>query len=372
MKKLGLIVNPIAGLGGRVGLKGTDGPEVVRKALALGAVPEAPTRARRAMHRLLPLKEKLLVLTYPGTMGGDIAASLEFRVEIVGHPTGEETNPQDTMNAARAIIKRGADLLVFCGGDGTARDVYAAVGDRIPVVGVPAGVKMHSGVFSPTPEKAGETALRYLEGEISGTRLMEVMDIDEEAFRRGEVRARLFGYLQVPWAQGLIQGAKVGSSPSERYMQTAIAAGVVEEMEEDTLYLIGPGTTAKSVLAQLNLDGTLLGVDAVLNRKLVGEDLAEGEILELVAEYPTKVVLSPIGGQGHILGRGNQQLSPAVIRATGGKPSLIVVATPRKLASLQGRPLLVDTGDPALDEELSGYIPVITGYHQRAICRVTH
>jgi len=372
MKKLGLIVNPIAGLGGRVGLKGTDGPEIVQKALALGAVPEAPARARRALLRLSPLREKLPVLTYPGMMGGDIAASLGFRVELVGHPAGEATSSQDTRNAARAILECGADLLVFCGGDGTARDIYTAVKTRIPVVGVPAGVKMHSGVFSPTPEKAGEVALRFLDGEVSGTREVEVMDIDEGAFRRGEVRAQLFGYLRVPWARGLIQGAKVGSSPSERYMQTAIAVSVAEEMEEGILYLIGPGTTAKSVLARLGLGGTLLGVDAVLNGELVGEDLGEREILELAAKHSTKVVVSPIGGQGHILGRGNQQLSPAVISATGGKPSLIVVATPRKLASLRGRPLLVDTGDPTLDEELSGYIPVIIGYHQRAICRVTH
>lgn len=371
MKKLGLIINPIAGLGGRVGLKGTDGVEVVRRAQKLGAVPEAPARARRALERLLPLREEVVILTYPGNMGGAVAADLGFPVELLGKPEKAETTAEDTKKAAKEILKRGAELLLFCGGDGTARDIYSAVELEIPVLGIPAGVKMHSGVFAPTPERAGEVAQRFLKGEIRKTREVEVMDIDEAAFRRGQVQARLFGYLVTPWARGAVQGAKVGTSPSERHSQKAIAATLIEDLESGTLYLIGPGTTAKAILAELGLDGALLGVDALLNGKLIGKDLAEREVLKLVRNHPTRIVVSPIGGQGHILGRGNQQLSPAVIRAAGGKGSLIVVATPRKLASLGGRPLLVDTGDRGLDKELSGYIWVITGYRQRAVYRLS-
>ncbi|HAF70977.1 MAG: Uncharacterized protein XD60_0458 [Acetothermia bacterium 64_32] len=371
MKKLGLIINPIAGLGGRVGLKGTDGPEVVRRALELGAAPEGPARARRALERLLPLREKVVILTYPGNMGGAIAADLGFAVELVGKPEKVETTAEDTKKAAKEILKRGAELLLFCGGDGTARDVYAAVKTGLASLGIPAGVKMHSGVFAPTPERAGEVARRYLEREIRQTREVEVMDIDEAAFRRGQVKARLFGYLVTPWARGSVQGAKVGTSPSERHFQEAIAARVIEDLKRGTLYLIGPGTTAKAILAKLGLDGTLLGVDALLDGKLIGKDLAESDMLELVRNHPARIVLSPIGGQGHILGRGNQQLSPAVIRTANGKASLIVVATPGKLASLGGKPLLVDTGDPDLDKELSGYVQVLTGYRQRAVYRVS-
>ena len=370
MKKLGLIVNPIAGLGGRVGLKGTDGPEVVRRALELGAVPEAPARARRALEQLLPLRKELLVLTYPGTMGGEVARDLGFRVEFIGRPEGETPTAQDTRIAARKLLDLGVDLLLFCGGDGTARDIYTAVGTRIPALGAPAGVKMHSGVFAPTPERAGEIAHRYLEGETRQTADVEVMDIDENAFRRGEVRARLFGYLRVPKAGGGVQGAKVGTPPSERYVQQAIAAWMKEEMAPGVVYLIGPGTTTQAVLISLGLSGSLLGVDAVWNGKLVGADLAERELLQLARDKPVRIVVSPIGGQGHILGRGNQQLSPTLIRAAGGKAGLVVLATPGKLASLGGKPLLVDTGDPALDVELTGYVQVITGYRRKAIYRV--
>lgn len=370
MKKLGLIVNPIAGLGGRVGLKGTDGREVVRRALELGAVPESPGRARRALERLLPLRDELLVLTYPGVMGEGIARDLGFRVELVGKPVSETTTAEDTKKAAREIYKRSADLLLFCGGDGTARDIYAALGTELPSLGIPAGVKMHSGIFAPTPERAGEVARRFLLGEINRAREVEIMDIDEKAYRQGEVKARLFGYLSAPWSRGAIQGVKVGTPPSERYMQQAIATGVIEEFERGTLYLVGPGTTAKAILSILGLKGTLLGVDALIDGKLVGVDLGEKDMLRLVQDKPTKIVVSPIGGQGHILGRGNQQLSPAVILSAGGKSSLVVVATPGKLASLAGKPLLVDTGDPSLDVELSGYIRVMTGYKDRAICRV--
>lgn len=369
MRKLGLIVNPIAGLGGRVGLKGTDGPGIAERALALGAVPEAPDRAQRALHALSPLRDRLLVLTYAGAMGEQVARACGFRVELLGAPRGEETCPEDTRDAAQKAWEEGVELLLFCGGDGTARDICEAAGTGLVVVGIPAGVKMHSAVFATTPERAGEVARRYLEGEIGVVVEAEVMDIDEKAFRRGEVHAHLIGYLKAPRARTGLQGAKVATLPSERYVQQAIAARMAEDMKPGVLYLIGPGTTTKAVLEALGLTGTLLGVDAVQDGKLLGTDLSEGEILSLL-RGPTNVVVSPIGGQGHILGRGNQQLSPRVIRAAGGKQALVVLATPGKLATLRGRPLMVDTGDPALDEELVGYVAVITGYREQAIYSV--
>ncbi len=369
--RIGLIVNPIAGLGGRVGLKGTDGPAIVAQARRLGAVSEAPLRALRALKVLLPLRERCTVFTYPHPMGAREARSLGFRVVLAGHLEGEESTAEDTKAAARALQRQGVDVLLFSGGDGTARDIYEAVGMDIVVVGIPAGVKMHSGVFARTPEAAGELAVRYLEGKVVHTTEAEVMDIDEEAFRDGRVRARLYGYLVTPLDRQRIPGRKVATPPGEQMARQGIATYVIEQMKPDVLYLIGPGTTTRAIMEALGLPSTLLGVDAVRNRRLVGKDLREAEVLKQVraAGLAAWLVVSPIGGQGHILGRGNQPLSPRVIRLVG-RDHLIVVATPGKLASLHGRPLLVDTGDPAVDEELRGYVRVITGYKEEVVLRV--
>ena len=366
MCKFGLIVNPIAGLGGRVGLKGTDGPEVAERALSLGARPESPQRAVRALEQLKLMVADCLVLTYSNEMGESEARRCGFEVEVIGRPAGEKSSAEDTVSAARSARDRGASLLLFAGGDGTARDIYRAVGTSIPVVGVPAGVKMHSGVFARTPESAGELTGRFLLGGIRRLVEMEVMDIDEDAFRRGIVRARLYGYLSVPLDRQLVQGAKAPTPPSERAAQEAIAAYVVEKMEEEVLYLVGPGTTTRAIMEALGQPFSLLGVDAVYDRKCIGTDLREQEILDLLDSRRARIIVSPIGGQGHIFGRGNQQLSPAVIRRVG-KDGIIVVATPSKLASLRAGPLMVDTGDRALDRALSGYIRVITGYGEEVV-----
>ena len=371
MCKIGLIVNPVAGLGGRVGLKGTDGPEVVEKALELGAKSEAPARTVRALRELEHLRDECVALTYPGTMGEQEAAGCGFRVSLVGSLAGEESTAEDTKAAAREMLKRGVDILLFSGGDGTARDIYESVGTKMVVVGIPAGVKMHSGVFASTPEKAGELAARYLEGKERGIVEAEVMDIDEDAFRKGEVRARLYGYLTIPLDRQLVQGKKVATPPSEHAAQQAIAAYVVDNMETGVLYLVGPGTTTRAIMEELGIPNTLLGVDAVRDGELVGKDLSERDLLKLLGSGPAKLIVSPIGGQGHIFGRGNQQLSPKVIRRVG-RGNIIVVATQGKLSSLHGKPLLVDTGDRALDLELSGYIRVVTGYREEVVHRVEY
>ncbi len=370
MHRLGLIVNPIAGLGGRVGLKGTDGPEVAERALRLGAHPESPERAVRALRRLKELAPDCLVLTYPGLMGESEARECGFQVELVGRLQGNGSTAQDTVDAARSAREMGAELLMFSGGDGTARDVFRAVGTAIPVVGIPAGVKMHSGVFASTPESAGELAGRFLAGRVRRTAELEVMDIDEEAFREGVVRARLYGYLKVPLDRQLVQGAKAPTPPSEHAAQQAIAAYVVDRMQDGVLYFVGPGTTTRAIMEALGQPFSLLGVDAVLDRRCIGTDLGERQMLEMLDSRRASIIVSPIGGQGHIFGRGNQQLSPKIIRRVG-KENIIVVATPSKLASLRSRPLMVDTSDRALDRSLSGYIRVITGYGEEVVYPVS-
>jgi len=231
-------------------------------------------------------------------------------------------------------------------------------------------VKMHSGVFAVSPARAGELAADYLKGELRGTIESEVLDIDEEAYRRGEVRARLFGYLTVPAERLRIQGGKVASPPGDRCAQQAIGAYIADNMAPGVVHILGPGTTVKAVADALGIPSTLLGIDAVSDGELAGRDLAEEEILKLVASRPARLIVSPIGGQGHILGRGNQQLSPRVIR-TIGRGNIIVLAAAGKLASLRGRPLMIDTGDPNLDLELSGYFPVVTGYGEQAMYPAT-
>jgi predicted polyphosphate/ATP-dependent NAD kinase len=395
MKKLGLIVNPVAGVGGRVGLKGSDGADVLRAALERGAVREAPRRARLALERLARVREHVEVVTWPGEMGEEEARAAGYEPRVLGsldrrrsyvlcelERSGARpsiacddfvlTTPADTEQAARDLLAAGVDLILFAGGDGTARNICNAVGDRVPVIGVPAGVKIHSAVYATTPAAAGDVAALYLHERPAAVRLREgeVMDIDEEAFRENRVSAHLYGYMTVPYARGLMQSAKAGGVAGEERALNDIATEVIAGMRPGALYVLGPGTTTRTVMERLGLPKTLLGVDAVRDRELAGSDLTEADLIVLVDAAPEAyIVVTVIGGQGHVFGRGNQQISPAVIRRVG-VAHVIVIATQTKLLSLEGRPLLVDTGDPALDEQLSGYAWVITALGERTMYRV--
>lgn len=366
MYKIGLIVNPIAGMGGRVGLKGTDGIDIVEKAKDLGAYPQAPLKAKKALEVLLPLKSEIIILTYSGKMGENIAKELGLNVKVIGKPKGLVSTSQDTVEAVKKVLKLNADILLFAGGDGTARCVYRAVKDKMPVIGIPAGVKIHSAVFAITPKRAGELASMYITGKVDKLKEAEVMDIDEGLFRKGRVSAKLYGYLKVPYEKTRVQNVKAGTPISDEYYQEAIAHQITENMKSDFLYIIGPGTTTRSIMKNLNIDYSLLGVDVVCNRELLAKDVTERELLRLVKDKKSKIIVTPIGGQGYIFGRGNQQISPEVIDAVG-IDNIIVVATKNKLNSFKLDPLLVDTGDEELNERLRGYIEVIVGYGERAI-----
>jgi predicted polyphosphate/ATP-dependent NAD kinase len=264
------------------------------------------------------------------------------------------------------------DLLLFAGGDGTARDICTSIDQRLPALGVPTGVKIHSGTFAVNPKRAGELAVKFLQGE-APLREAEVMDIDEEAFRKGRLSAQLYGYLKVPYERESVQSAKSTSfmTPDETASQDVIAQYVVEKMTDDCYYILCPGTTVKAVADKLGIAKTLLGVDLVHKGSLVGSDLNEEQLLELVDRKKVKIVVSPIGRQGFIFGRGNPQLSPAVIRKVG-RENILIIATQSKLSSIGlSRPLLVDTGDGEIDRMLSGYMRVITGYKEEAVVRVS-
>jgi predicted polyphosphate/ATP-dependent NAD kinase len=367
--KIGLIVNPVAGMGGSVGLKGTDGRDILERAQALGARPVAPERALRALRRLAAAAPETALVTSAGVMGGDVATEAGLAVTLLaGRPAA--TTAADTRAAAQELRARGVALILFAGGDGTARDILDAVGDAVPMLGIPSGVKMHSAVFAISPEAAGQLAALVAtdrSGKIS-TREAEIMDIDEEAMRTGRVSARLHGYGRIPFERHLVQSAKAGGIAEDAALD-GVCREIAAEMQPGVVYILGPGTTTQRILGHLGLAGTLLGVDAVRDGKMLGLDLRGEQVAELVRGQPAQIIVSVIGGQGYIFGRGNQQIGPDVIRAVG-RDSLIVVATQRKLASLEGGRLLADSGDRALDEQLQGYIRVRTGPGQSAMMRV--
>jgi predicted polyphosphate/ATP-dependent NAD kinase len=365
-KMLGFIVNPVAGLGGRVGLKGSDGPVIQQRARELGAVPEAQDRAAEAMRMLKKLASDLeKVVTYPGEMGENVAVRCGFSPIIIGDIRNGKTTAADTWRAVHEMLALGVDLILFAGGDGTARNICDAVGVAVPAIGIPAGVKIHSGVFGINPASAGEIAAHFLRDEIHTLREAEVMDIDEVAYRQGIVSPRLFGYLQIPYQRRLVQARKSPNPVSEDAALHAIALDVIDNMDED-YYIVGPGTTTRPILTNLGLRKTLIGVDVVCGQKLVIADANETSLLELLENHAAKVVVTPIGGQGYIFGRGNQQISPKVLSRIGFD-NIIVISAPEKILSLSGRPLLVDTGDYEIDRALSRHIKIVTGYGERIV-----
>ena len=358
-------------MGGRIGLKGTDGAEILAKARALGAEPQAEQRAAEAVRGLEVLKGRIEIITCRGAMGEGVAVRCGFSPSISWIPAGQDTTAGDTRGAAEKMRAAVVDLLLFAGGDGTARDICGAVGTSVVVLGIPAGVKIHSAVFARNPARAGELAALYLEGKAKGTAESEVMDINEEDYRRGILSAKLHGYLRIPRERRHMQSLKAGSAESERHAQEAIASEIVENLSDDYYYVIGPGTTTRAIMERLNLDHSLLGVDIVHRKRLIGKDLNEKEILEKTKGRRTRIVVTPIGGQGYILGRGNQQLSPRVIEQAGTE-NILVAATRQKINSLRGRPLLVDTGDGETDRMFGGYQKIITGYREMIIYRIEH
>jgi predicted polyphosphate/ATP-dependent NAD kinase len=305
-------------------------------------------------------------------MGELEARQAGFVPRVIGHIQPDRTTAEDTRRAGRKMAAMAVDLLLFAGGDGTARDVYEAVGLNIPVIGIPAGVKIHSGVYATNPTRAALLAALYLRGQVKALGELEVMDIDEEAFREGRVCAQLYGYLKVPLERRYTQGAKAASAKGEHEALAvqSIAEQVVETMASDCQYIIGSGTTPRAIMDRLNLNNTLLGVDAVKDGNLVATDLNESRLLEIIDNRKTKIIVTPIGGQGYLFGRGNQQLSPAVLKCVG-VDHIMIVATHNKLNSLNRRPLLVDTGDSEVDKMLAGYVKVTTGYREERVYRIT-
>jgi predicted polyphosphate/ATP-dependent NAD kinase len=348
-KTVGFIVNPVAGMGGAVGLKGTDGKSILTQAIALGAKPIATQRAETFLNQLISVKENLKLIVGAGCMGQIQAEKCGFSCKTIGE-CKKETSFEDTHSIAKGIVEAGVDLLVFCGGDGTTRDILKSVDLKVPVLGVPTGVKMHSAVFAVNPQAAARVAATYLWSGLP-LREAEVMDVDEQAFRQGHLSAELYGYLLSPYMPHLIQGNKMQSpvTESEVENQAAIAIYINEEMKPDTIYIVGPGTTTRTIADLLDQKKTLLGVDLFQDKKIIAKDVGEKQILQVINGKKAKIVVTPIGGQGFIFGRGNQQISSKIIRQVG-LDNIVVAATRGKLDKLES--LRVDTGDFELDEQL--------------------
>ncbi len=373
LRRIGFVVNPIAGMGGRVGLKGTDG--VVEQARAAGAQPVAGDRARAFSEAFARLSREDPALDVMWLAGGDPMGEIPLRsagipgtrIDVVYKPQ-PTTTAGDTVRTVSPAVENamihGADLMMFCGGDGTARDVASAVQNRVPILGIPAGVKMYSGLFAVSPSAAARLLAAYLRSELRiGT--AEILDLDEDAYREGEWRVHLFATAKTLVEPHLVSAGKL---MVEELSEESVRAELAEHFSElfsenpDTLFLLGPGSTLQGVASSLGIEKTLLGVDALLARKTIAPDVNETKLLELLDQHPkATLVVSPIGAQGFILGRGNLQVSPAVLRRIGAR-NVIVVATPGKLAAT---PVLrVDTGDPELDQEFvrREYLFVVVGY----------
>ncbi|MCB1684814.1 MAG: ATP-NAD kinase family protein [Pseudomonadales bacterium] len=365
--RFGLIVNPVAGIGGPVGLKGSDGLQTQTAARGMGGEPRSAARTLRTLAAMGPAAARADWYSPAGAMGGNCLEAAGVGYQRVGVTPGV-SGPGDTIVSAQALCAAGVDLLVFSGGDGTARDLLEAVGDRMPVLGIPAGVKMHSGVFATTPERTGELLVRLLEGGLVSAVRREVRDLDEEALRRGELRPRYFGELRVPEPGGYLQHTKERGRENESLAVGEIAAYLCELITgQSDAVVLGPGSTLAAIKTALGFQGTLLGFDVWRDGVVEARDVNAGWLMDHVGKG--QVILSFTRGQGFLIGRGNQQLTPEFLRRLG-REALVVVGTRSKLASLDGRPLLLDTNDPVLDAEFSGLIEIIAGYEDRLFYRL--
>ncbi|GBL03425.1 ATP-NAD kinase family protein [Glaciecola sp. KUL10] len=365
--KLGLIVNPFSGIGGALALKGSDGEEVRQKALSMGAVKQSLSRATTALTCLQALVDDFVVYTANNEMGQSLCETLGFDHKIV-YQSGTQTESTDSIELAQRLCKETVDLIVFAGGDGTARNIFDAVGNTIPVVGIPAGCKIHSGVYAITPQGAGRVIEQVIKGELVSLMQAEVKDIDEGAFREGRVVAKHYGEMNVPQELTYIQAVKMGGKESDELVLADIAAEIIDEMQDnpDTYYVMGSGSTVDFIMQELGLQNTLLGVDLVKEQTVVASDLTAEQLLKLLTGQDFKLVITLIGGQGHVFGRGNQQISSELIRRAS-KQNLLIVATKNKLNQLNGKPLICDSGDIELDRAMSGTVAVITGYRDRVL-----
>lgn len=367
--KLGLIINPYAGVGGSVGLKGSDGDDIRAQAFARGAEMRANERMQRCLHLLKPFAHDIHLYGFAGDMGETAARQCGFDFTPLGAAQSTPSSARDTLRAVSALITESVDIILFAGGDGTARNIADALqalnAQQQVVLGVPCGVKMHSGVYAITPEAAGEILLCLLRKQLVNVQTCDVRDIDELAFREGKVKTRMYASMFAPVLPQFLQQVKNSGAAQDELVKLDIANYLIDNLIDDSLYIVGPGSTTNVFLEQLGVEGSLLGVDVILNRELIALDISAQQLRDLVKRHSgdVQLIITAIGGQGHIIGRGNQQLAPDILQ-TIKRQHIHIIATKEKILSLQGRPLLVDSNDPVLDKSFSGYQSVLVGYDE--------
>lgn len=370
MIKFGLIINPISGMGGKVALKGTDGAEVLAEALRRGAVPESAKKAERALAKLT--SADIVFLTAAGPMGAELCERLGLKYQVVYTPEMKNdeaaadtavvyTTSNDTITAAQTIITYSPELLLFAGGDGTARNICEAIGTSQPVLGIPAGVKIQSAVFALDPESAGTIAYQMAMGTQMSIQEREVVDLNEDEYRTGHVSAKLYGSMMVPYEAKYVQGMKESGFSSDEDNLHGAAKYLEKDMLDDVYYAVGSGSCAKCISRVLDLDYELLGIDIIKNKQLVEKDVPEEKLWEYAQTGKLHIIVSPIGGQGFLFGRGNHQFSARILKAVG-KKNIQVVSPDTKLVSIRDHTLHVDCGDPEVNESLRGYYNVVCGY----------
>jgi len=376
---LGLIVNPLAGLGGPAGLKGSDHKDTMEIASQRGVSSKVHRRVSAVLEGLNQIElnsdlEAIHIFTASGEMGGDIceAFSQNFAIETI-YQSPDKTSSQDTFLAAQKIKQANVDLLIFVGGDGTARDIYRAVGETQTVLGLPAGVKMHSGVFAVTPKAVVSVIDSMLNHRLVAASMAEVRDIDEDEFVQGRVRTKHYGEMLIPDDQLLVQSVKCSGLLDDELMLEELCTFIAEGIQDDVLYILGSGGTLKSLKTMIGVDEpTLLGVDVWYNGKVLALDVYEKQLFELIqTSSKVKIILSIIGGQGIVLGRGNQQISSRIIEQVGTE-NLQFISTQNKILALEGRPLRVDSGSDKLDRELSGFHKIICGYEDALLYEIRY
>ena len=375
--RVGIIVNPDAGLGGRLGFKGSDGRAA--EAREAGAQDRAGPRMTQCMIKFDELLKSSLnrsnikpeIYTWSGRMGGDWLSGLDY------HSIGNTPHPTTALNTndlVHQLIDKEVDVILYAGGDGTTRDIVNSLGDKkTPLIGVPGGVKMHSGCFATTPNAAAEVLFSFVIGDLMAS-ITEVMDLDEEIYLTGEWKVRMYGEALTPASPRFMQGSKQQvERASEEEIIEGLAAhiGDLIETDLDLMVVWGSGGTLRMIGEILGQDLTLLGID-IQHKDKIHTDLNEKQLIEVLEQHSGNkiLLLSPMGGQGFLIGRGNLQLSPTVLRLIGIN-SILGVATPAKLTGLSN--VRIDTGDADLDLEFKErkFVKMLQGYRTTRVIRVS-
>jgi predicted polyphosphate/ATP-dependent NAD kinase len=380
MVRIGILANPDAGLGGRLGLKGSDGQAELAR--SKGAEDRSGPRLESMLEHFSRIhraeSSQIEWITSTGRMGTEwIPVELDFGTISEVHQSPGKTSASDTQDAVARLLENGIDLLVYSGGDGTTRDIVSSLSDsetpELPVIGVPSGVKMHSGCFASSPKAAAEVLSAWIQGDllVSST---EVLDLDEELYRKGKWVVRLYAEAFSPNSPRWMQGSKeLIQTESEEEIIIGLSNHIEESIvDEGHLVIWGSGGTLREIGGNIGFELTTLGIDATIGSEKVGTDLAESGIIEILDSHdgPVTLLLSPMGGQGFLIGRGNLQLSPSVLSSIG-IDNILGVVTPAKLLTV--RALRIETGDDSLDQEFASkrYMKVLQGYRTTRILPVS-